>query len=84
MPAARGSCSSSSVLAEAIRLGTAPAAILLLEPDEILTIGSLVAAELYGRAMPVVLLEGFVYHALRDGETLELRAELHGAPRILA
>jgi predicted aconitase with swiveling domain len=35
MPSGRGSSSSSSVLAEAIRLGTAPAAILLAEPDEI-------------------------------------------------
>jgi uncharacterized protein len=43
MPSGRGSSSSSSVLAEAIRLGTAPLAILLAEPDEILVLGALVA-----------------------------------------
>ncbi|MGH2456506.1 MAG: aconitase X swivel domain-containing protein [Candidatus Limnocylindria bacterium] len=56
MPAARGSSSSSSVLAEAARAGNAPAAILLGEPDLILAVGSVVAEELYGAGLPVVLL----------------------------
>jgi predicted aconitase with swiveling domain len=55
MSAGRGSSSSSSVLAEAIRLGTGPAAIVLSEPDAILTIGALVADALYGRSIPVVI-----------------------------
>jgi uncharacterized protein len=58
MPAGRGSSSSSSVLAEAVRLGTAPLAILLAEPDEILVLGALVAEELYGRTCPVLVLPG--------------------------
>ena len=56
MPSGRGSSSSSTVLAEAIRLGTAPAAIVLCEPDPILVIGALVAARLYGRTCPIVML----------------------------
>jgi len=56
MPAARGSSSSASVLAEAVRAGTAPAAILIGERDLILAIGSAVARELYGRAVPVVVI----------------------------
>lgn len=56
MPAGRGSSSSSTVFAEAIRAGTAPSAILLLEADPILVVGALVAARLYGRACPMVLL----------------------------
>lgn len=56
MPAGRGSSSSSTVLAEAIRAGTAPAAILLREADPILVVGALVAARLYGHACPLVLL----------------------------
>ena len=58
MPSGRGSSSSSSVLAEAIRAGTAPAAILLLEPDPILALGAIVARELYGVSVPIVALEG--------------------------
>jgi len=56
MPSGRGSSSSSSVLAEAIRLGTAPAAILLGRPDPLVALGALVARELYGRAPPVAVL----------------------------
>ena len=57
MPSGRGSSSSASVLAEAVRAKTAPAAILLAEPDLILSIGSVVAEELYGVVVPVVVLE---------------------------
>ena len=46
MPSGRGSSSSSSVLAEAIRAGTAPAAIVLGEADPILALGAIVAREL--------------------------------------
>ena len=55
MPSGRGSSSSSTVLAEAIRLGTAPVAIVLREPDEIVTLGAIVARELYGIEVPVVV-----------------------------
>jgi len=47
MAEARGSSSSSSVLAEAARAGVAPAAILLGTPDLILAVGAAVADELY-------------------------------------
>jgi predicted aconitase with swiveling domain len=56
MPSGRGSSSSSSVLAEAIRTGTAPTAIVLLEADPILALGAIVARELYGSTMPVVVI----------------------------
>jgi predicted aconitase with swiveling domain len=55
MHGARGSSSSSSVLAEAIRLGTAPAGILLSYPDPILTVGSIVAQSLYDLQCPIVV-----------------------------
>ena len=55
MPSGRGSSSSSSVLAECVRAGTAPAAIVLAEPDPILALGAIVARELYGRTIPIVV-----------------------------
>jgi uncharacterized protein len=55
MPSGRGSSSSSSVLAEAIRAGTAPAAIVLGQADPILALGAIVARELYGKVTPVVV-----------------------------
>jgi predicted aconitase with swiveling domain len=51
----RGSSSSSAVLAEALRLGTGPAAIVLGEPDQIVVTGVLVARMLYGIECPVVV-----------------------------
>lgn len=55
LPAGKGSSSSSSVLAEAIRLGTAPAGIILGRPDAIMVIGCLVARRLYGIAVPLMV-----------------------------
>jgi uncharacterized protein len=58
MPAGRGSSSGSALLAEALRLGTAPVAIVLGRVDEIIALGALVGEELYGRRCPVISLEG--------------------------
>ena len=69
MPGGRGSSSSASVLAEAVRLGTAPAALILGEPDLILAIGATVAAELYGVSMPVVV-DPSASSLVRDGEAV--------------
>ncbi|MDH4067188.1 MAG: DUF126 domain-containing protein, partial [Acidobacteriota bacterium] len=55
MPGGRGSSSSSAVLAEAIRLGTAPRGIVLATPDPILTVGAIVAEFLYGLRCPIVV-----------------------------
>ena len=72
MPSGRGSSSSASVLAEAVRSGTAPAAIILGEPDLILSIGSAVAEELYGVALPIVLLPRDELAAITDGSALRI------------
>lgn len=72
LPHGRGSSSAASVLAEALRAGVGPAAIVLREPDEILAVGSLVAAELYGIACPVVVLDPAGYAAAAAASVLEV------------
>jgi predicted aconitase with swiveling domain len=72
MPSGRGSSSSATVLAEAIRLGTGPAGIVLGEPDEIVAIGALVAAELYGARIPVVVADGDELSFVADGSPISL------------
>lgn len=72
MPAARGSSSSASVLAEAVRAGAAPAAILLGEPELILAIGAAVAEELYGRVVPVVVVRAERLGAIPDGASVRV------------
>ena len=72
MRSGRGSSSSASVLAEAVRARTAPAAILLGEPDLILGIGSAVAEELYGTVVPVLVLGADRLADIRDGEMVRI------------
>jgi predicted aconitase with swiveling domain len=73
MRSVRGSSSSSSVLAESVRAGCAPAAILLGEPDLILAVGAAVAEELYGVRVPIVHLGPGELDAIRDGAVITVR-----------
>jgi hypothetical protein len=75
LPAARGSSSSASVLAEAVRAGTAPAAIVLGEPDLILALGAAVAEELYGIQVPILVLPAAELATIRDGATVDIGPE---------
>ena len=72
MASGRGSSSSASVLAEAVRAGTAPAAIVLGEPDLILAIGAEVADELYGRRVPVVAVPPDDLTTISDGAVVRV------------
>jgi uncharacterized protein len=75
MRSGRGSSSSASVLAEAVRAGTAPAGILVSEPDLILAVGSIVAEELYGRRVPVIVDDWARLATIRDGETITINGD---------
>jgi predicted aconitase with swiveling domain len=79
MPAGRGSSSGSATLAEAIRLGAGPAAILLLERDAIVVIGAIVAAELYGVERPVALVGEQDWDRLAAAARLTLDAGTNAA-----
>ena len=74
MSAGRGSSSGSAALAEAIRIGVAPAAILLLERDPIVVVGAMAAAELYGRECPVLLAKRQDWDRLAAASRLTLEA----------
>jgi len=75
LPAARGSSSSASVLAEAVRARTAPAAVVLGEPDLILALGAAVAEELYGIQVPILVLPAGELASIRDGATVDIGPE---------
>lgn len=72
MAEARGSSSSSSVLAEAARAGVAPAAILLGTPDLILAVGAAVADELYRVQIPILVLEVADLGQFRTGDRVTI------------
>lgn len=79
MPSGRGSSSSSSVLAEAIRRGTAPAAIILMVPDPIIAVGAIVARKLYGKACPIVVCPPSDFVRLVAGRHVQVTARGHAA-----
>jgi len=79
MPGGRGSSSGSATLAEALRLGNGPAAILMLERDAIVVVGAMVAAELYNLACPVALADGRDWEALAGAANLSVEATPAGA-----
>jgi hypothetical protein len=74
MDAGRGSSSSSSVLAEALRAGTGPAGILLREVDEIIVLGALVAEIVDGRGIPVFQLDAPSRGRVTTGDLVRIEA----------
>ncbi|CAN5703513.1 DUF126 domain-containing protein [soil metagenome] len=75
MRAGRGSSSSSTLLAEAIRNGCGPAAIVLAEADEIVVLGALVAGLLDGASPPVVVAGETDYGRLLTGDAVTVAAD---------
>jgi predicted aconitase/predicted aconitase with swiveling domain len=57
MPTSRGSCTGSGVLLDLILTGRAPSALVFCEAEDVLTLGALVAAEMFDRALPVIRLD---------------------------
>ena len=80
LPHGRGSCSASGVLLEAIRNGTAPAAIVTTRVDPIVGLGAILGDELYGRPVPVVVVDADEIGQVRPGDWIEV--ELDGAVRV--
>ena len=81
MPFGKGSSSASSILLEAVKAGTAPAAIVLATRDPILALGAVVANELYGNAPPVVVLTSSDYLDLTErakNQNLSIRLTMSG------
>ena len=54
IPGTRGSSTTTAVLLESVRRGTAPAGFLVTDYDTFLALASVVADEMYGVKMPVV------------------------------
>lgn len=82
MPGARGSSSSSSALVEAVRKGIGPAAIILSRTDPILVIGGLVARDLYGTQMPILLADAAAWDALPANGMLAIDAPENSLARV--
>lgn len=72
LPGGRGSSTGSGILLESIRLGKAPAAMILSHADQILALGTIVAQELYGRTMPMVVVSEAEFTALKGVDHVQI------------
>jgi predicted aconitase with swiveling domain len=67
VPFTKGSSTTTAVLLEAVRAGTAPAAIITTGVDSFFALASIVADVMYGKAFPVVSLEPEDFAKLKSG-----------------
>lgn len=72
VPFTRGSSTTTAVLLEAIRAGTAPAAIVTLESDFFFALASVVADEMFSMPLPLVVLQPEDFARLRTGDQLTI------------
>ena len=79
-PQGRGSSTASAVLLESVKAGKAPAAIINSRVDPILALGSILADELYGRPVPIVVLSEADFLAIHDGDHVII--EVDGTVRV--
>ncbi len=86
-PQGKGSSTSSAILLESIRAGTAPAAIINLKVDPILALGAIIADELYHQTVPIVVLSEEDFYSISEGDYLVIepngvvrKAKASGSP----
>lgn len=72
MPSSRGSCTGSGVLLDLVLTGRAPAALIFSEAEDVLTLGALIASEMFGKPLPVVRVPPETYAALSTSESLRI------------
>jgi len=75
LPNTIGSSTTTAVLLEAIRAGTAPAAILTIGVDSFLALASVVSNELFARSIPLIALEQDQFQSLRSGTKARITAD---------
>ena len=75
MPGAIGSSSSSAIMLELLREGTAPAAVLMAHSDAILALGVVVSIELGYPACPVLEVELSALDGVPEGALLRITSE---------
>lgn len=75
LPFTRGSSTTTAVLLEAVKAGTAPAAILTTAPDSFFALASIVADEMYAKPIPLVVLTDEDFAHLQTGQRINVTEE---------
>ncbi len=74
MPSSRGSCTGSGVLLDMALTGRAPAALVFCEAEDVLTLGALIAAEMFGKSLPVLRLSRDAFKMLSQAKSAGIGA----------
>lgn len=74
MPTTRGSCTGSGVLLDLALSGRAPAALIFREAEDVVTLGAMIAGELFGRSVPVLRLDVAAFAIVAAAEAAEITA----------
>lgn len=72
LPHSRGSSTTTAVLLEALKAGTAPAALVTTGEDAFLALAGIVAEEMYGHRIPVLAVTADDYKKLRTGQVIDI------------
>lgn len=80
VPSSRGSCSGSGVLLDLILSGRGPAALVFCEAEDVLTLGALVAQEMFGHSLPILRLDRDGFAAFTACPEAEITATALTAP----
>lgn len=72
MPGTRGSCTGSGVLLDMALNGKAPAALVFSEPEDVVTLGAMIAAGMFGRPLPVLRLSPEAHARLAKAKTARI------------
>ena len=72
LPSGRGSCSGSGVMLELLLNKVAPAALILFETEDILTLGVMVSEVLFERSIPVCRITAEDFNQLKSGGIAEI------------
>jgi predicted aconitase with swiveling domain len=75
VPFSKGSSTTTAVLLEAVRAGTAPAAFVTIGADAFFALAAIVADVMYGKSFPVLSLDANDFGLLRSGERLRIDRE---------
>lgn len=74
MPSSRGSCTGSGVLLDLALTGRGPAALIFSGDEDVLTLGALIAAEMFGCNLPVLRLTDAAFAALSTAGSAQITA----------
>ncbi len=71
-PYTKGSSTTTAILLESVRAGVAPAGFIMSRPDNFIALASVVAEEMYGVKLPIVVLDQGSFASLIPGDIVSV------------